>query len=279
MTNYHFMYKNVEGASTQQDDVQRKLGNLPRKPPVFKPPSFKPAEDEDSKHKDKAWIDDTTEEQLQDDPDLDDDRFLQEYMYHFLSSDSPNYANKRLGELRQAAKVQRYGSVVPISGSDFVREIAKDVEDVKSAPVMESLRPCKDVELSPSKDVEPRPFMDIDSQKKIVALKNENSELSKKLDVALGKIEAPNDDQKNETKEFYQQVEDDSLAANTILVLTTTNPAWQLDPLVRPTIASQDHPIIATEEGATGLTVEEGANVVLARGDTGATTNLDDLVI
>ncbi|KAI7984901.1 hypothetical protein LOK49_LG14G00629 [Camellia lanceoleosa] len=49
MANYHFMYKDVEGASTQWDDIQKKLGNLPPKPP-----SFKPAEDEDSKHKDKA---------------------------------------------------------------------------------------------------------------------------------------------------------------------------------------------------------------------------------
>ncbi|CAL5346081.1 unnamed protein product [Camellia sinensis] len=54
MGNYHFVYKDMEGASTQWDDIQRKLGNLPPKPPAFKPPSFKPAEDEDSKHKDKA---------------------------------------------------------------------------------------------------------------------------------------------------------------------------------------------------------------------------------
>ncbi|KAI8002304.1 Phosducin-like protein 3 [Camellia lanceoleosa] len=121
MANYHFVYKDVEGASTQWDDIQRKLGNLPPKPPAFKPPSFTPAEDEDSKHKDKAWIDDRTEEQLEDledDPDLDDDRFLQEYR------------KKRLGELTQAAKVQRYGSVVPISGSDFVREVSQAPPDV-----------------------------------------------------------------------------------------------------------------------------------------------------
>ncbi|KAI7996168.1 hypothetical protein LOK49_LG10G00738 [Camellia lanceoleosa] len=54
MANYHFVYKDVEGASTQWDDIQKKLGNLPPKPPAFKPPFFKPAEDEDSKHKDKA---------------------------------------------------------------------------------------------------------------------------------------------------------------------------------------------------------------------------------
>ncbi|KAL7212206.1 hypothetical protein ACSBR2_014972 [Camellia fascicularis] len=153
MANYHFVYKDMEGASTHWDDIQRKLGNLPLKPSACKPPSFKPAEDEDSKHKDKAWIDEKTEEQpqdLEDDPDLDNDRFLQEYR------------KKRLGELRQAAKVQRYGSVVPISGSDF---IPKDVEDVKSAPVMESSRPCKDVELSPSQDVKPRLFIDVEDPK------------------------------------------------------------------------------------------------------------------
>ncbi|KAL7232053.1 hypothetical protein ACSBR2_010131 [Camellia fascicularis] len=54
MANFHFVYKDVEGASNQWDNIQRKLGNLPPKPPAFKPPSFKPAEDEDSKHKDKA---------------------------------------------------------------------------------------------------------------------------------------------------------------------------------------------------------------------------------
>ncbi|CAL5402317.1 unnamed protein product [Camellia sinensis] len=54
MANNHFVYKDVDGALTQWDDIQRKLGNLPPKPLAFMPPSFKPAEDEDSKHKDKA---------------------------------------------------------------------------------------------------------------------------------------------------------------------------------------------------------------------------------
>lgn len=76
------MYKDVEGASTQWDDIQRKFGNLPPKPPAFKPPPFTPAPDESSIPKDKSWIDEKTEEELedlQDDPDLDDDRFLEEY--------------------------------------------------------------------------------------------------------------------------------------------------------------------------------------------------------
>lgn len=118
---YHFVYKDVEGASTQWDDIQRKLGNLPPKPPAFKPPPFTPSEDQDSKPKDKSWIDHKTEDQLEDledDPDLDDDRFLQEYR------------KKRLAEMREVAKVQRYGSVIPISGSDFVREVSQAPEDV-----------------------------------------------------------------------------------------------------------------------------------------------------
>lgn len=79
---YHFVYKDLDGASTQWDDIQRKLGNLPPKPPAFKPAPFAPADDQESQPKDKAWINDKTEEELEDledDADLDDDRFLQEY--------------------------------------------------------------------------------------------------------------------------------------------------------------------------------------------------------
>ena len=84
MADYHFVYKDLEGASTQWDDIQRKLGNLPPKPPAFKPPAFTPAEDETSLPKDKSWIDRKTEdelEDLEDDAELDDDRFLNEYRY------------------------------------------------------------------------------------------------------------------------------------------------------------------------------------------------------
>lgn len=80
MADYHFVYKDVEGASTQWDDIQRKLGNLPPKDPAFKPPPFTPAPDEDSVPKGKAWIDDKTEQELNElEDDLDDDRFLEEY--------------------------------------------------------------------------------------------------------------------------------------------------------------------------------------------------------
>ncbi|XP_073061025.1 uncharacterized protein [Primulina eburnea] len=119
MADYHHVYKDVEGASTQWDDIQRKLGNLPPKSPPFKPPAFAPAEDEDSKPKDKAWIDEKTEEELEDlEDDLEDDRFLQEYR------------KKRLFEMRESAKIVRFGSVLPISGSDFVREVSQAPPEV-----------------------------------------------------------------------------------------------------------------------------------------------------
>ncbi|KAJ4834304.1 hypothetical protein Tsubulata_034317 [Turnera subulata] len=119
MADYHFVYKDVEGASTQWDDIQRKLGNLPEKPPAFKPPPFTPAPDRDSIPKDKSSIDEKTEEELEElEDDLDDDRFLEEYR------------KKRLAELREEAKVVRFGSVIPISGSDFVREVSQAPPDV-----------------------------------------------------------------------------------------------------------------------------------------------------
>jgi len=37
---------------------------------------------------------------------------------------------KRLAEIQEAAKVLRYGSVTPISGSDFVREVSQAPSDV-----------------------------------------------------------------------------------------------------------------------------------------------------
>ncbi|KAK7266909.1 hypothetical protein RIF29_19570 [Crotalaria pallida] len=119
MADYHFVYKDVEGASTQWDDIQRKLGNLPEKAPAFKPPSFTPAHDPDSLPKDKAWLDSKNEDELQDlEDDLDDDRFLQEYR------------KKRLAEMKETAKILRFGSVIQISGSDFVREVSQAPSDV-----------------------------------------------------------------------------------------------------------------------------------------------------
>uniref|UniRef100_A0A9I9DQM6 Phosducin domain-containing protein n=1 Tax=Cucumis melo TaxID=3656 RepID=A0A9I9DQM6_CUCME len=131
MGDYHFVYKDVEGASTQWDDIQRKLGNLPPKPAPFKPPAFTPALDEASVAKDKSWIDQKNEEELEDledDLDLDDDNFLQEYS--FIHRWENKERKKRLMEIREAAKISKFGSVNPISGSDFVREVSQAPSDV-----------------------------------------------------------------------------------------------------------------------------------------------------
>ncbi|CAI9269801.1 unnamed protein product [Lactuca saligna] len=77
----HFVYKDVEGVSTQWDDIQRKLRNLPPKPSAFNPDPFTPAEDEDSKPKTKSRIDNKTEELKDLEDDLDDSCFLEEYKY------------------------------------------------------------------------------------------------------------------------------------------------------------------------------------------------------
>ena len=37
---------------------------------------------------------------------------------------------KRLAEMREFAKIVRFGSVMPISGSDFVREVSQAPADV-----------------------------------------------------------------------------------------------------------------------------------------------------
>ncbi|XP_052624897.1 uncharacterized protein LOC111912990 [Lactuca sativa] len=88
----HFVYKDVEGASTQWDDIQRKLRNLPPKPSAFKPDPFTPVEDEDSKPKTKSRIDNKTEELKDLEDDLNDSCFLEEYR------------RKRLAEMKETVE-------------------------------------------------------------------------------------------------------------------------------------------------------------------------------
>ncbi|THG02491.1 hypothetical protein TEA_022461 [Camellia sinensis var. sinensis] len=153
MANYHFVYKDVEGASTQWDDIQRKLGNLPPKPPAFKSPSFTPAEDEDSKHKDKAWIDDRTEEQLEDledDPDLDDDRFLQEYRLtkeHMQAvckvvTKSSEDVKQSIRRARQKAldTMKKAGSSFP---KDDAKRLEKEVDELTKKFIKSAEDMCK----------------------------------------------------------------------------------------------------------------------------------------
>ena len=84
MGDYHYIYKDVEGTSTQWDDLQRKLGNLPEKPPAKPTPGWTPESEHKSGPKDRAWLEEKSVDELEDladDPSLDDDRFLEEYRY------------------------------------------------------------------------------------------------------------------------------------------------------------------------------------------------------
>ncbi|MCO5592127.1 hypothetical protein L7F22_046122 [Adiantum nelumboides] len=120
MGDYHFVYKDIEGTTTEWDDIQRRLGNLPTKPEPFKPPAWAPHPDENAQ-KNKDWINDKTEVELlelEDDIALDDDRFLEEYR------------KKRLAELRDFSSKPRFGSVLHIVGADFVREVSNAPPDV-----------------------------------------------------------------------------------------------------------------------------------------------------
>lgn len=84
----NFVYKDAEGTSTQWDDIQRKLGNLPEKPKPKPTPGWVPDSDLENAPKDAAWLDGKSIdelEDLEDDSLLEDDRFLEQYRYGFAS--------------------------------------------------------------------------------------------------------------------------------------------------------------------------------------------------
>jgi len=77
-----FVYKDVEGTSTEWDDIQRKLGNLPEKPPPKPTPGWVPESDRENAPKDAAWLQEKSIEELEDLEDdslMEDDRFLEQY--------------------------------------------------------------------------------------------------------------------------------------------------------------------------------------------------------
>lgn len=77
MGDYHNVYKAPEGETTQWDDIQRKMGNLPAKEPVKKADPWEPQREQ---RKDKEWIDGVAAEDLEEgDDNFDDDRFLEQY--------------------------------------------------------------------------------------------------------------------------------------------------------------------------------------------------------
>jgi hypothetical protein len=79
MADYHTTYKGPEGETTQWEDIQRKLGNLPEKAPVWKPEAWKPGAEAP---KGEALMRDKDAEELSDlEDEFGDNRFLEEYRW------------------------------------------------------------------------------------------------------------------------------------------------------------------------------------------------------
>ena len=91
MAEYNTVYKGPEGQTTQWDDIQRKMGNLPAKAPVKKAEPWTP---EKEATKGKEWVDKKAIDELEEmDDEFGDDRFLEQYRSGcevFASSSAPS---------------------------------------------------------------------------------------------------------------------------------------------------------------------------------------------
>ena len=77
MADDHTVYKGPEGRTTQWEDIQRKMGNLPPKEPPSKPDPWTP---EKGDARDADWLDSRDEKELEDlEDEFEDDRFLEQY--------------------------------------------------------------------------------------------------------------------------------------------------------------------------------------------------------
>ncbi|KAL3133995.1 hypothetical protein ABBQ32_008434 [Trebouxia sp. C0010 RCD-2024] len=116
MADYHSTYKGPEGQTTQWDDIQRKMGNLPAKEPVNQADPFTPEKEET---KNKEWVDSKAVEELAElDDEFDDDRFLEQYR------------QERIQQLKQAQNKAKFGTVEQITRGDFVQQVTNAGEDV-----------------------------------------------------------------------------------------------------------------------------------------------------
>ncbi|CAD7697310.1 unnamed protein product [Ostreobium quekettii] len=118
MSDYHTVYQTPDGESTEWDDIQRKLGNLPAKPKKQKPPPFSPAEEEAKGAEGVDLKDEAELSDLEDDEEFMDDRFMAEYR------------KKRMEELRRLSARPRFGSVKEIRSGEFVAEVTNAGSDI-----------------------------------------------------------------------------------------------------------------------------------------------------
>lgn len=110
---YHTVYDRPEGETTQWEDLQRKIGNLPPKEPVQKPEAFIPAQD---KSKDRQLLDNDDDiEALENaEDDFGDDPFLEAYRYVQRESPVWNVYNKKILWLLQGSSVPCVPAHLPL---------------------------------------------------------------------------------------------------------------------------------------------------------------------
>ena len=129
----HVVYRGPEGETTEWDDIQRRLGNLPPAPEVHKPDAYIPARDPDTRT--VAHIDEQTADALEEmDDEFADDAFLE------------RYRRERIAELKARAAIPRFGAVVPITRDAFTSEVTDPSADHHVVVLLH--RPgCPDCEL------------------------------------------------------------------------------------------------------------------------------------
>ncbi|KAI8471578.1 MAG: thioredoxin-like protein [Monoraphidium minutum] len=111
MADYHTTYKGPEGETTQWEDIQAKLGNLPPKAPAWKPDAYAP---EAAAPEGAARVREKGADELSDlEDEFADDRVLEEYR------------QRRIAEMRDAAARPRFGTLDEIAGPDFVPRVTE----------------------------------------------------------------------------------------------------------------------------------------------------------
>ena len=88
-------YRNAQPETTDWDDAQRKIGNLPPLPERAAPPPMAAARGEEEEVRYTAWMDRHSAvelEQIQDDDVVTDDRFMEEYRCAAATTRPCNFA-------------------------------------------------------------------------------------------------------------------------------------------------------------------------------------------
>ena len=113
---YHTIYKGPEGESTEWEDLQRKIGNLPAKEPTWKPDPYSAPEENYGPQAAYSKLQEMQEveevEELEDE--FVDDRFLEKYRQQRMEELKKNHH-------RQGSK--RFGSIECIRRNEFIAQV------------------------------------------------------------------------------------------------------------------------------------------------------------